>query len=146
MCVCVCVWNSFPYSVVNAASVLDFDRKLDQVWKNLKLKFDHTAMLESKCHDHNDHLTREPNISNLELESHAQCVSDCVDVVFQRVLVVLVLVVLCEAEEDGGWCGGQCASCSPAYGEAEVGGTPYILLATQRLPGHCTAGLYSSPL
>lgn len=53
--------------------------------------------------------------------------------VFQRVLVVP------EAEEDGGWCGGQRSSRGPAHSEAQVGRAPHILLATQGLPGHCSA-------
>ncbi len=39
-------WNSLPNSVVNATSVLDFERRLDRVWKNQKLKFDYTEMLQ----------------------------------------------------------------------------------------------------
>ena len=64
--------HSWSNRVVNSYSVLDFERKLDRVWKNQKLKFDYTAMLESKCLEHNEYLTTEPSISNLELELQSQ--------------------------------------------------------------------------
>ena len=62
-------WNSLPDTVVNARSVLDFERKLDRVWKCQRQKWDYTATIENICLDHNDHLTIEPSFSDSKLES-----------------------------------------------------------------------------
>ena len=34
------VWNSLPDSVIDAPSLLSFERKLDKFWKNQPIKFD----------------------------------------------------------------------------------------------------------
>ena len=38
-------WNSLPDSVVNAESVLEFERKIDKAWVNEEQKFDYTAKI-----------------------------------------------------------------------------------------------------
>ena len=37
------MWNSLPPSVINATSVMAFERKLDKFWSGQAIKFDHTS-------------------------------------------------------------------------------------------------------
>lgn len=43
-------WNGLPDSVVNTEAVLDFERRLDKVWKDEEQKFDYTATVGSLDH------------------------------------------------------------------------------------------------
>ena len=38
-------WNNLPDDVVNAATIIIFEKKLDNHWKNYEYKHDHTARI-----------------------------------------------------------------------------------------------------
>ncbi len=61
-------WIDLPDSVVNAKSALEFERKLDTVWKNEEQRFDYTATIWSLDHRF-DHMTINSRQCNPELES-----------------------------------------------------------------------------
>ena len=63
-------WNSLPDSVVNAESVVEFERKIDIAWVNEEQKFDYTAKIGSLDHRF-DHMTTRSRVRNPELESQA---------------------------------------------------------------------------
>ncbi|XP_076036824.1 uncharacterized protein LOC143022484 [Oratosquilla oratoria] len=48
-------WNKLPEDVVNAKSVVDFERKLDRVWKNQEQKYDFEALIVNIRLNHSDH-------------------------------------------------------------------------------------------
>ena len=65
-------WNKLPRCVVNARSVVDFERKLDRVWKNQEQKYYFESLIVNMRLDHSDHLTTIQENSNYELEPQAQ--------------------------------------------------------------------------
>lgn len=60
-------WNSLPEEVVNAESVISFEKKLDKIWKGQSIKYDYRASIEA------GQRVRHPDqdIVSLELESQA---------------------------------------------------------------------------
>ncbi len=60
-------WNSLPEEVVNAESVKTFEKKLDKIWKQQRIKYDYKATIEINQHGQHPEL----NTVNLELESQA---------------------------------------------------------------------------
>ena len=39
------IWDRLPSNVVNASNVVCFEKRLDKCWADLKVKFDHDALL-----------------------------------------------------------------------------------------------------
>ncbi len=60
-------WNSLPEEVMNAESVKTFEKKLDKIWKQQRIKYDYRATIEINQHGQHP----EQNTVNLELESQA---------------------------------------------------------------------------
>ena len=63
-------WKNLPDDMVNTATIITFEKRLDKHWKNHDYKYDHTTRIMT-TRPEPDMQSQEDNYVNMELESQA---------------------------------------------------------------------------